>query len=303
MNDELVRLPGGSLQVSYEGEGPVTIVLLSGSGILFPALEYAYLADALAEHYSVLIPSKFGYGRSDLTQESRDVDTVVEEYRSALAALGHTGPLVLAAHSVSFLEALRWAQKYPEEVSALVGVDPATPAAYPGTDLTASSKQLEGLNHPEWKRRLIFAFFAKGLLNRYPAPLRRKLRPAAKQNFASCVWVNEARALPHNIQLVTQEGAPAKIPTLFLLSNGKDTIWPKEEWRKRALDYLSQFETQDSQLFDLPHDLYHYQPEELAQAIDNFLIGVLQPELLEESSPALDSDSSPEDRPSDPEEG
>ena len=281
MHDELIKLPGGSLQVSRGGEGPVTIVLLSGSGILFPALEYAPLADALAEHHSVLITSKFGYGRSSLTQADRDVDTVVEEYRSALTALGQAGPLVLAAHSVSFLEALRWAQKYPEEIAALVGVDPATPDAYPGTDLSASAKQLEGLNRPEWKRRLLFSFFARGLLDRYPAPLRRSLRPAAKQNFASCVWVNEARALPDNIQLVTQEGAPAEIPALFLLSNGRDTIWPGDEWQRRALSYLSHFQVQESRLFDLPHDLYRYQPVELAQAIDDFLIRVLPPELLE----------------------
>ncbi len=50
------------------GSGPVTLVILSGSNILFPGLEYAPLADALREWYSVLIPSKFGYGFSDLTE-------------------------------------------------------------------------------------------------------------------------------------------------------------------------------------------------------------------------------------------
>ena len=55
---------------------------------------------------------------------------MVEEYRRALAACGRPVPVVLAAHSMGFLEALHWASKYPEEVSALVGLDPAVPEVY-----------------------------------------------------------------------------------------------------------------------------------------------------------------------------
>lgn len=40
---------------------------------------------------------------------------------------GEMGPFVLAPHSMSGLEALYWAQQYPEEVKAIVGLDPVTP--------------------------------------------------------------------------------------------------------------------------------------------------------------------------------
>ena len=123
MDEQMVAVGGRAFQVSSGGSGPVSLVMLSGSNILFPGLEYAPLADALREWYSVLIPSKFGYGFSDLTEAPRDVDTVVEEYRRVLAALKHPFPVVLAAHSMGFLEALHWASKYPEEISALVGLD------------------------------------------------------------------------------------------------------------------------------------------------------------------------------------
>ena len=273
MNEELVSLDQGRFHVAMEGDGPVTVLILSGSGILFPHLEYAPLADCLSKTYSVLIPSKFGYGPSDITQASRDVDTVVEEYRSALAALGRTGPYVLAAHSVSFLEALRWAQNYPEEISALVGLDPATPDAYTGVDLEDSIRQLERLHKPAWKRRLIFGLLARSFLVRYPIPFRqrRALRPTAQKNFASIVWVNESRALPKNLQQIAQPDPPTQIPTFFLLSNGKGALHPQEEWRTRALHYLSQFAVSESQLFDLPHDLYRYRPQTIAEAIEHFL--------------------------------
>ena len=71
MDEQMVAVGGRALQVSSVGSGPVTLVILSGSNILFPGLEYAPLADALREWYSVLIPSKFGYGFSDLTEAPR----------------------------------------------------------------------------------------------------------------------------------------------------------------------------------------------------------------------------------------
>ena len=101
MDEKMIAIDGRSLQVSCTGVGPVTLLILSGSNILFPGLEYAPLADALSPWYSVLIPSKFGYGHSGLTDAPRDVDTVVEEYRGVLAALERPLPVVLAAHKSS----------------------------------------------------------------------------------------------------------------------------------------------------------------------------------------------------------
>ena len=252
MDEQMVAVGGRALQVSSVGSGPVTLVILSGSNILFPGLEYAPLADALREWYSVLIPSKFGYGFSDLTEAPRDVDTVVEEYRRVLAALKHPFPVVLAAHSMGFLEALHWASKYPEEISALVGLDPATPDAYQNMDLSSVLHHLEHLGRP--------------------ASVRKDLVPAARRNFASIVWINEAKALPHSIRQIRQEGPPASVPTLFLLSNGKGTPLPKEEWRMCARNYLSAFSTSSFHLFELPHDLYRQRPKEIADTVHRFLL-------------------------------
>ena len=236
MDEQMVAVGGRALQVSSVGSGPVTLVILSGSNILFPGLEYAPLADALREWYSVLIPSKFGYGFSDLTEAPRDVDTVVEEYRRVLAALKHPFPVVLAAHSMGFLEALHWASKYPEEISALVGLDPATPDAYQNMDLASVLHHLEHLGRPDWKRAILF-------------------------QLAS-----------HSIRQIRQEGPPASVPTLFLLSNGKGTPLPKEEWRMCARNYLSAFSTSSFHLFELPHDLYRQRPKEIADTVHRFLL-------------------------------
>lgn len=46
----------------------------------------------------------------------------------ALDKAGIQDPYVLCPHSLSGLEALYWAQKYPDEVEAIVGLDMAVPA-------------------------------------------------------------------------------------------------------------------------------------------------------------------------------
>ena len=271
----MIAVDGRKLQVSGTGSGPVTLLILSGSNILFPSLEYASLANALSPWYSVLIPSKFGYGHSDLTEAPRDVDTVVEEYRRALAACGRPVPVVLAAHSMGFLEALHWASKYPEEVSALVGLDPAVPEVYQHMDLDAILGRLDALNRSNWKRALLFRLLTPALLGRCPAMERKRLMADARRNSISVVWVNEARDLHRSVRQVEQEGPPLSHPTLFLLSNGKGTPLAGDVWRACGQHYLSALPVSSLRTFDLPHDLYRCRPRELADTIHRFLLGHL----------------------------
>ena len=94
MQDEYVKLEKGTVQVTRTGYGPTPLVLLSGFSTLFPGLEYGALGTELAKKFPVLIPSKFGYGYSDLTDAPRDADAIVEEYRAVLSALKlHLGSL------------------------------------------------------------------------------------------------------------------------------------------------------------------------------------------------------------------
>ena len=80
MQDEYVKLEKGTVQVTRTGYGPTPLVLLSGFSTLFPGLEYGALGTELAKKFPVLIPSKVGYGYSDLTDAPRDADAIVEEY-------------------------------------------------------------------------------------------------------------------------------------------------------------------------------------------------------------------------------
>lgn len=78
---------------------------------------------------------KAGYGFSDDSDISRDIDTVLSETRPALSLSGFSGPYILCAHAMSGIEALYWFQQYPDEVSAIIGLDMAVPAAYEAMEI------------------------------------------------------------------------------------------------------------------------------------------------------------------------
>ena len=88
-----------------------------------------------------MVVEKFGYGFSDVDR-SRDIDTILEDTRKALLLAGHKGPYILAPHSMSGIESLYWANKYPQEVKAIIGLDMAVPEAYGNMDINMPLLQL-----------------------------------------------------------------------------------------------------------------------------------------------------------------
>ncbi len=124
---QLVEVDGHNMSVYTEGEGTHTIVFLSGWGTSSPILDFKPLYSKLSDDYRIVVVEKFGYGFSDLVDGERDMDTILRQDREALEKCGIEAPYVLCPHSFSGYEATRWAQEYPDEVEAIVGLDMCTP--------------------------------------------------------------------------------------------------------------------------------------------------------------------------------
>ena len=125
-----VTVDGGTMYVYSEGEGDQTVVFLSGYGTSSPIYDFRPLYRLLSDDFRIAVVEKFGYGFSDQTDLPRDIDTLLSETRQALAGAGIEGPFLLCPHSMSGMEALYWAQQYPEEISGIVFSDAAIPGAY-----------------------------------------------------------------------------------------------------------------------------------------------------------------------------
>lgn len=140
---QLVEVDGHNMSIYTEGEGEHTIVFLSGYGTASPILDFKPLYSRLSDENRIAVVEKFGYGLSDEIDGERDMDTILRQDREALQKAGIEAPYVLCPHSFSGYEATLWAQKYPEEVEAIVGLDICTPNCKDKSTLTAEHDSMK----------------------------------------------------------------------------------------------------------------------------------------------------------------
>ena len=126
----MIEVNGHKMSIYTTGEGDKTLVFMSGGGTCSPILDFKSLYSLLSDDYKIVVVEKFGYGFSDVIDEERPIDSILEDTREGLREAGIEGPFVLCPHSMSGIEALYWAQKYPSEVEAIAGLDMAVPEAY-----------------------------------------------------------------------------------------------------------------------------------------------------------------------------
>ena len=125
-----VEVDGRQMEVYSEGDGETVLVFMAGANTPAVTLDFRPLYRQLSDTYRIVVLEKFGYGYSDDIEGERDLDTLLRQDREALQKAGIEAPYVLCPHSASGLEAIRWAEQYPGEVEAIVGLDMAVPEQY-----------------------------------------------------------------------------------------------------------------------------------------------------------------------------
>ncbi|MBE5964660.1 MAG: alpha/beta hydrolase [Lachnospira sp.] len=128
---KLINVDGHNIHVYILGDiANPKIVLMSGSGTVAPVYDFKILYEKLSKNFRVIVMEKFGYGYSDIFDSPADIDTLISTQKKALEIIGENGPYILMPHSMSGVEALRWAQLYPNDVVAIIGNDMCTPLTY-----------------------------------------------------------------------------------------------------------------------------------------------------------------------------
>lgn len=126
---KMIDVDGGKMHVYTRGNSPNTIVLMPGLATPSPIYDYMPLVKALENDYTVCVVEPLGYGWSSQTNTPRTNEAIVEQTRSALKQANLKPPYILVPHSVSGLYALHYANTYPEEIKAVVGLDITYPAS------------------------------------------------------------------------------------------------------------------------------------------------------------------------------
>ena len=264
-----VLVNGYKINVYVEGDGPETIVVLSGAGIASPILDFKNLTDSLSKKYKIVVVERAGYGYSEDSNQSRDVMEVLSETRQALSQANVTGPFIILSHSMASLESLAWQEKYPDEVKALVGLDWALPSSY--EDLKDNQAFL---TVAYWSSKIgLLRYFPESFYIKNPMLTeseRNQYKILANKQLISQAMLHESRLVKENAKKVPSSINP-KIPTLLMVSNGEGTTFSQSEWQHYAMRFASDQSNVKVIYMDAPHELYHYQSHELISRIKEFL--------------------------------
>ncbi len=268
---QMVEVDGRMMSVYVAGEGEHTLVFMAGSGDSSPIIGFKDFADRFADDYRVVIVEKFGYGFSDEFDGSRSVETRVNQERKALQSLGITGPYILCPHSYSGLEAIYWAQNFPDEVEAIAGLDMAVPRAYDSYDdkVISSVNTMNITNNILNKAGVVRLFVGGSIPKDFSEEERKTVTALVCKNYGNNTAGNEVNYVASDIAVIDKKPVP-DVPTLLIISDGSVT----EGWIGFENDYASALTDVTTLQLDCGHGVYDCEPDKCEDAMRTFIAGL-----------------------------
>lgn len=269
---QIVEVDGHNMSVYVEGSGEKTLVFMSGGGTCSPMLDFKSLYTLLSDKYRIAVVEKFGYGFSDVVDRERDIESVLADTREALRCAGVEGSYVLCPHSMSGIEALYWAQKYPQEVSAIIGLDMAVPEAYRDYQINMPVLKISQFAANIGITRLIPGISESDAIKYGTLSEEEKeiYRAVFYNRTATTTMLNEVKSIKENAAKVEANGVP-QVPMLLFVSNGTGTGWDKDMWYSYQKRYLENISDGSLVELDCPHYVQDYDYEAISEGITDFL--------------------------------
>jgi pimeloyl-ACP methyl ester carboxylesterase len=271
---KMVTINDHKIHIYTEGKGTPSLVFLSGGGTFSPMYYFKTLFSKMSNEYQIAVVEKAGYGFSEISNVSTDIDTILSETRAALNEANIEPPYILFPHSMSGIEALYWVKCYPDEVKAIIGLDPALPPAYEKMKLDSIIKTLKFISKIiNGKLKFLLPIIANllppikyGLLNKSDKNVFRAL---IYHRMLTNDMINECLMIKENAKKINIESL-RKIPMLFFISNGKGTGMKKNEWEKLIRDYTKELNVEIVP-FNAGHYLHNILPEEISNKSKIFI--------------------------------
>ncbi|MHA6533100.1 alpha/beta fold hydrolase [Paenibacillus sp. BAC0078] len=274
---QYVEVKGKKMHVYTKGTKGNTLVMVPGLGTAAPVLDFEPLLSELAKQNKVVVVEPFGYGWSDLTNEKRTVENIVEELRSALQQANIQGPYTLLPHSVSGIYSMYYANKYPDEIQAIAGIDITLPQAVEYfNEAVPQMPTYMSLLAPSGLARLatfiapsdVLPEAAEGTYSDENIKLTKMI--TAWKAYNKNV-VNETRELGHNINTTKELTFPSNLPVMIFTT---ETDKVSEDGRSNITFYQEQFKNVHThQLITLKghHYLHWTHYKKIAEDVNAFL--------------------------------
>lgn len=270
---QIVEVDGNKMSVYIEGDGEKTLVFLSGGGTCSPILDFKSLYSRLSGEYKIAVIEKFGYGFSDVVDKERSLDSILSDTRAALTAAGVDAPYVLCPHSMSGLEAIYWANEYPDEVSAIIGLDMAVPAYYDEMKINIPLMRMAQFAAQIGITRIIPDIAESDAIKNGTLTDGEKAayRAVFYRRTATNTMINECAYVKANAEIVKESGVP-NVPMLLFISDGSGgTGFDEDSWRSIPKEYIKDKENAQYIELDCPHYVHDYEYELISDKITDFL--------------------------------
>ena len=273
---EKVHLNEGTINVTRTGETGPTVVLLSGLGTPAPGLDFAPLVREMRGFRTVVVEG-FGYGLSDMTARPRTVENIAEELHEVLSKLGIRAPYTLMGHSIAGFSTLYYANKYPAEVSAVIGIDPTVPASRMSIGGTTNPAEAPAADYwwahapsttglVRWATALGFGEPGGGS---FTAAERQQMRQITSWNFGNPAVTDETLRMGENAAKLQDLRYPDALPVLYFLS--QDTMNQQPDWYGAHERQLANVRRHELVVLGGEHYLHWTQSKAMATKITEFL--------------------------------
>ena len=275
-NGKIVEVNNHNINVYISGNSnsDITLVFMSGAGTCSPTLDFKTLYSLFENDYQIAVVEKAGYGFSDISNIDRDIDTILFETRESLNKAGvKNNKYILFPHSMSGIEALYWANKYPDEIKGIVGLDPAVPKAYENMKINSLL-----FNLAKFGADIGLTRFIPSIVNSSSAIKDGKLTNEEKELYriifyrrtATISMLNEAKSIKENAKKLEKIDT-TNVPMLFFASNGDGTGYSKEEWRKFIIDYIDSKQNGNYKILDCSHYVHNIEYQTIYEESLNFI--------------------------------
>ena len=267
---------GHRMHLYLGGHGETTVVFASGWGTASPYADFSPLYQELEPHVQVAVYDRFGYGYSDTTDRPRDIDAVTDEIRELLRGAGVEPPYVFAGHSLGALEAIRYAQRYPEEVKGLLMIDGGSPEYYASRDglvmipyvyrALRVSGVLRALYHADGFEA--WANDQSNELRLLSNDMRAISRKAVLLKTGNRDMTDEIRQSRSNARKIVEDKKPLDVPLTVLTADDFGKLRDDPDWQSSQADFPS-WSRSGKQLVvkHASHYIHSYQPGLVAREL------------------------------------
>jgi pimeloyl-ACP methyl ester carboxylesterase len=265
-NGKIVSVNGHDMHVYSAGapSAAPTLVFLSGSGTAAPVYDFKPLYSLLSEEYKIAVIEKSGYGYSDVSDSSRDIDNMLDENRQALILAGIAPPYILLPHSMSGLEAIYWAAKYPDEIAGLIGLDMSTPDSYKDYVMPTGLMRLAGIGRRIGLQRIPFIYPVSDI--NLTEKEYKQAQLLTYRNAFNINMMEEGKTLYANVDKTSKVTLP-DIPILLFLSDGTELF---DTWIARQEEFAKNVGA-ESIMLACGHYIHQHEPDAIAIACKAFI--------------------------------